>query len=421
MTAGRGSRLARFGAINWALADQALVSGANFLTGILLARFLGLDDFGRFTLAWMAVQFLNSIQHAMINAPMMSIGPKQAPRDEAAYFGAVLAQQAAFAALSFAVLWAGAWASAAAAPDWRLGAVALPLAAAGLAFQVQDHLRRVFFTRARPAAAFAGDALRYGLQLFLLIALASAARLSTATALWAIAAAAGFAALAALAVAERPAWRGAVFAATLARHWRFARWLGASAVMHWLSANLYLLVAGALLGAGAVGALRAAQNLMGVVHIVFQGLENVAPVRAARRVHEGGAAALRAFVFRLAAAVVGASAAVAAVAAAAPAFWLGLVYGPDFAAYGDVLRWYAAIYVALAFALPLRTGLSALEDTRPIFAANLVTVAFAAASCYGFVKVFGLFGALYGMFTMYALMQIVLAWGLHRALARARG
>ncbi len=69
----------------------------------------------------------------------------------------------------------------------------------------------------------------------------------------------------------------------------------------------------------------------------------------------------------------------------------------------------------------MRTGLSALEDTRPIFVANLATVVFAAASCYGFVKIFGLFGALYGMFTMYALMQIVLARGLHRALIRARG
>ena len=33
--------LSRYSHINWALADQTMVSGINFLTGILLARFLG--------------------------------------------------------------------------------------------------------------------------------------------------------------------------------------------------------------------------------------------------------------------------------------------------------------------------------------------------------------------------------------------
>ncbi len=420
MTAGPRRLLARYGHVNWALADQALVSGVNFLTGILLARFLGLEDFGRFTLAWMAVQFLNSIQHAMINAPMMSIGPKQAAGDAPAYFGAVLVQQAAFAALGFALLWAGAVASGAVAPDWRLGAVALPMAAAGAAFQAQDHLRRVFFTQGRPGAAFVSDALRYGGQLVLIVALAAAGDLDAAAALWVIAGVAGLAFAVSFPLAARIAWRSEVFAATLARHWRFARWLGASALMHWLSANIYTLIAGALLGAGAVGALRAAQNLMGVMHIVFQGLENVVPARAVRHLRDGGVSALGGFLVRLGGAMVAVTAVVALIAAAAPAFWLELLYGPGFAGYGDVLRWYAAIYVVLALALPLRAGLNALEDTKPIFIANLAAFIFAALGCYGFVKVFGLFGALYGMFTMYALMQIVLARGLHRALARAR-
>lgn len=420
MTVGSRRLLARYGFVNWALADQALVSGVNFLTGILLARFLGLDGFGRFTLAWMAVQFVNSLQHAMINAPMMSIGPKQAPGDAPAYFGAVLVQQAAFAALGFALLWAGGVASGAIVPDWRLAAIALPTAAAGAAFQAQDHLRRVFFTQGRPGAAFASDALRYGGQIVLIVALAVAGDLDAASALWVIAAVAGLAFVVSFPLVERPAWRAGVFAATLARHWRFARWLGASALMHWLSANVYTLIAGALLGTGAVGALRAAQNLMGVMHIVFQGLENVVPARAVRHLRDGGIEALRGFLVRLGGVMVAATAVVALVAAATPAFWLELIYGPGFAGYGGILRWYAAIYVVLAFALPLRAGLNALENTKPIFVANLAAFVFAALGCYGFIKVFGLFGALYGMFTMYALMQIVLARGLHRALARAR-
>ena len=42
--------LTRHRHFNWALADQIIVSGANFLTALLLARYLGPEEFGRFTL-----------------------------------------------------------------------------------------------------------------------------------------------------------------------------------------------------------------------------------------------------------------------------------------------------------------------------------------------------------------------------------
>ncbi|MFQ5786103.1 MAG: lipopolysaccharide biosynthesis protein [Alphaproteobacteria bacterium] len=413
--------IARYSQVNWALADQALVSGANFLTGILLARFLGIEEFGRFTLAWMAVQFMNSIQFALVSAPMMSIGPKQ-PADAApGYYGATLVQQTAFAGLSFGLLWVGAAAAAALFPDWRAGGLALPLACAALAFQMQDYLRRCFFTRGRPGAAVLNDALRYLAQLAVLVSLAVTVGLDSRAALWTIAGCAAAAAGIGFAGLRDLAWRAGDFAAIAARHWRFARWLGASAVMHWLSGNLFALVAGALLGAPAVGALRAAQNLMAVMHIVFQGLENVVLRQAAQRLKAGGAAALAVYLRDVAGGMLMATAVVAVAAALAPGFWLGLVYGDAFVVYGDVLRWYALIYLVMALTLPLRAGLNTLENTRPIFVANLCSFAFAALGCYGFVKVFGLFGALYGMFTMYALMQIILWWGLRGALKRSDG
>src|ERR1700679_2383760 len=61
----------------WALSDQALVSGANFLTFALLARALGVSEFGVFALSWAMVLLANSVQMALIVSPMMSVGPKQ--------------------------------------------------------------------------------------------------------------------------------------------------------------------------------------------------------------------------------------------------------------------------------------------------------------------------------------------------------
>src|SRR3546814_10183528 len=63
--------------LSWALADQVMVSGSNFLMTVFLARYLGLEEFGRFALAWMAVLFAAGIHYALVAAPMMSIGPKR--------------------------------------------------------------------------------------------------------------------------------------------------------------------------------------------------------------------------------------------------------------------------------------------------------------------------------------------------------
>src|SRR3546814_7993993 len=95
---GRGRGLFLFGTrlllrervLSWALADQVMVSGSNFLMTVFLARYLGLEEFGRFALAWMAVLFAAGIHYALVAAPMMSIGPKQIEADRPAYFGAVL-------------------------------------------------------------------------------------------------------------------------------------------------------------------------------------------------------------------------------------------------------------------------------------------------------------------------------------------
>ena len=118
----------------------------NFLAGILVARYLGIEEFGRYTLAWMVVLFVNSIQHAAINSPMMSIGPKQAEDDAPAYYGAVIFQQLVFGISAFALVWAGVSLSAVLFPEWQVAGLALPLACVTIALQFQDFLRRCFFT-----------------------------------------------------------------------------------------------------------------------------------------------------------------------------------------------------------------------------------------------------------------------------------
>ncbi|MEL6926614.1 MAG: hypothetical protein AAFO94_21420, partial [Bacteroidota bacterium] len=59
------------------LVDQAIVSGGNFVLGILLTRFLGLDHYGVYTLLWMVLLVALSLNHAFISQPLLSLGPQE--------------------------------------------------------------------------------------------------------------------------------------------------------------------------------------------------------------------------------------------------------------------------------------------------------------------------------------------------------
>ncbi len=249
MIDGKRQFIARYAHINWALADQAMISGVNFLTGILLARFLGLEEFGRFTLAWMAILFVCSIQHAAINSPMMSIGPKQVEADITAYYGAVIMQQIGFSCVSFFLLFARGQISSLVFPEWRVEDLALPLAAAALACQFQDFLRRYFFTLGRPLAAFTCDALRYLGQIAVLIWLFVVSRdaIDSAKMLWVIAIVATVAATCSGFIVERMTIDTKKVSVVTSRHWHFSKWLTASALMQWTTGNLFIIAAGACL------------------------------------------------------------------------------------------------------------------------------------------------------------------------------
>ncbi len=128
----------RYRSLNYALIDQAMISAVNFLTGVLLARALGIAEFGVFALAWVVIGIFNGLQSSLVGAPMMSVGPKQSAADAPSYFAAVFLHQAAFAASSVVVLLAGVSLASVYLPEWGLARFVYPLAAATAAYQTQD-------------------------------------------------------------------------------------------------------------------------------------------------------------------------------------------------------------------------------------------------------------------------------------------
>jgi len=374
-----------------------MVSGVNFLTGILLARYLGLDEYGRFTLAWMAVLFFNSIQQAGIIAPMMSLGPKQNGADETGYYSAIIVQQIVWSVLGFFLLWAGVWLSGFIVPQWGVQDLGLPLASALLAWQLQDFLRRYFFARNQSKLAFFNDVISYLGQLALLLALFHWARLTTAGVLWLIALTSAAAVLVGACGLGSLQFSRKTLREITRQHWYSSKWLLGSALIQWTSGNYFIVSLGAIVGTGAVGALRAAQNIMGVTHILFQGLENIVPAGAARSLQIGGKVAMQTYLWKATLMCTGVTSLFCLIVAIAPDWLFTLFYGSDYTGYGYLLWWFAPIYLLISIGLPLRAGLCALSQTRPIFVAYVIMTTFSVLSASFLVDCYGISGALVGI------------------------
>jgi len=396
----------------WALSDQAIVSATNFLTNVMLARFMGLREFGIFVLAWMSVLFVNSLQTALIISPMMSIGPKQEEKDRPSYFGAVVFQELALVTFCFVLVFIALTTSSSLFHHPELKQLALPLAVSALAYQMQDFVRRYFFATRQNCRALADDALSYLTQLPILFLLHREGHLNSATALWVMAGTSIIGMVVGWFWLERIEFHREWIKTVSKRHWKVSRWLTGSALLTWTSGNLFVIAAPVYYGAAAVGVLRASQNLMGATNVWFLGLENIVPVETARRLRVGGIHSMLAYTRSILLKWGGLTLLFATIMAVAPGFWLRLMYGPEMVQYGYVLRLYALLYVMIFVGGPLRAGLQALEFTSPIFWSYSAMTAFSFALAMPSAKWLGLKGTMLGMLGTQILFQSIVATAL---------
>jgi O-antigen/teichoic acid export membrane protein len=411
----------RHGQANWTVFDQAVVSGGNFVTGVLLARALGLEAFGQFTLLWMVVLFVQSIQHAGIIAPMMTLAHSEKQADRPAYYGAVFTHQLIYSATTGLLV----------VPALTLAAmlfglqppaleIQLALIAALTASQVQDFLRRYHFTRDAPVISLIGDMLRFPGQILLIGGLLVFApdRIDVAAALWALTGAALLSAILLAIPIGRLDWSGRALGRVTKSHWRFGRWLSGAAVMSWLSGNVFIIAAGLMIGEAAAGGMRVGQQLIGVLHILFHAMENYIPGRAARVHGEAGAAGLRQFLTRTFWLGSAATAAVGLAIAAAPAFWFDLLFGAEYEPYGWVAYWLGPAYLAIYAGMVAHFGLRTLHRTSPVFLAYAASALISLAAVYPLLNTFGLAGALAGFLIAPLIKFAFMGPALHYELGR---
>lgn len=403
---------ARWASGGLVFADQALVSGANFATTVLLVRGLGLDGFGRFALLWMGVLGVLALQQALIGTPMLTIGPKHGAEGESdgarEYYSGVLRLELAFLAVACAAC------SLAVAPfAHALGLALAPrelavVACAVLARSAQDFVRQNGFARELRQRVFALDVVAYGGQCAALVVLFACGALTSFAAWTTVAVASGTSAVIGLAGYGAHRAPAGALARVWSRHLAMSRWLAGLAVLQWFTSNAFVLAAGALLGPAAAGALKAGQTILGGLHVLLLAVENVVPVRAAALSARGAAHELPAYLARVARTGGLVTLAFSATIAAFPGVLARIFYGSVDAQQELAIRGFALHYLVV-FAITIVTiRLRTAERTRPIFVAQALGAGFAAFGAHATVQAFGLPGAIVGIVLQQVLVLLVL-------------
>jgi O-antigen/teichoic acid export membrane protein len=228
-----------------------------------------------------------------------------------------------------------------------------------------------------------------------LLALFGLTQLDTSAVIWVIATTSAIAATIGLFSVDRPRWERAKFYEVAGRNWRFSKWLLLNSQLDSLGRYPPLLALAALDGSTAVGAAVAAANILGPLHVLYFGLDNVVQPTAARLLTQSGIDEARRFIRRMSV-VLGIPVLTACAAVImAPETLSTIFYGPELLAqYELVVALFGMSYFLGFLRRPLAWLLTATERTRPIAACQAVDSVSALVLCVPLIEEFGLLGYL---------------------------
>ena len=241
------------------MADQCVASASNFAVGIIVARVSGPAGLGAFALAYTVWILLTTIHRSLITDPMAIMGDMR--REDKAKF-----IQCGFAAdvtlgLMAACIIAAVGSALLVLGQHTFGVGMLSVAPWVVMLDLQDYWRWIGFMQGNPRKSLMNDLLFNAVQAlaFGAVFLAGLHSVFAVVSAWGMGAA--VAALYGLRqFSVRPSIRGG--AAFLWSRWPTSRWLAGERTASWGASQLYLIVAGVMLGPAALGGLKAAQGLV---------------------------------------------------------------------------------------------------------------------------------------------------------------
>jgi len=409
-----------------ALADQALVSGASFLTTVLIGRSSLPGQLGAYAIATGILIWLVNAQEALISLPY-TIQRSNEPGRAALQAGQAWLLAASLSVI--AVFGLGIASFTTLLSERYRDAFPIMLALAGIApfVMYRDFARRLAFADLRNFEALILDCAVVPGQLGALGWLAWTGRLTSTSALVAL----GFACAISFIfwcrlVRKRFRLSREGFGDTVRNSWSVGKWLFANQILNALQTQMTLWLVALAVGATATGIYTACLSIALFANPIILGLKNMLWAKAARAFQEsGGARLMREAISD--AALLG----VMLGAFCLPlAFWgdeaLTLLYPSNvYGGYGHIVGVLAFSQLLFGISMPAVIALAGMGLVRLNFLAGAIETALLGVVVWLFVFQWGIFGAAYGMligcafrFTFRWTLVVAILWWRPRLLER---
>ena len=275
--------------------DQALLSLFSLAISLAFIRGANKAEFATFTLCFVAVQLMQSVQNALVSSPLLTLMPARSGEhaktqvlEAGLSFQRHLMAGVGLTSIGFC---AGAWLAGSFSLAMLIGATGL----AALGVMSRELVRAVQFIRQAPQRALAGDAAYVTRAAAGMLGAFIADRLSAPTVL-AVLGLAGLSAslamaLAGMGVRTRSRAPGLPVQQKNERVavWGCARWALPSVVISWTYANAFLFAVEAWMGKGAVADISAARLLLVPLSLLMMGWTMTFRPKAATWLVEGDA------------------------------------------------------------------------------------------------------------------------------------
>lgn len=271
-----------------ALVDQGLISGANFIVGILLARSLAQDEYGAYALAFEVFLFLTIVYGALILEPLSVFGPSVYRSSNREYLGILMRIHVGMSAVIIVGLGVCAWVLNDVSPRGELAPALIGVAIAAPCVLLFWLARRGFYVKLSPRQAAMGALIYAGVVLSGLLAFNHYGLLSPFVAFLLMAAGAAITApvmLARLGISLKLQTATSKATEVIRRHWGYGRWALGSSIAIWFSGAIYYPLLGSVHGLGDAGALKALMNFSSPVGQAFAAM-SLLSLPYASRIHD---------------------------------------------------------------------------------------------------------------------------------------
>ena len=402
------------------LADQAVVSAANFATGVILARACAKEEFGLYMLGFSLVLVALDIQTALLATPYMIHSPRLQAGALRRYSGASFVQQLVLSGTFAAGLMvASVILGLRGTGSKPLAQVLLALGCVIVLIGSREFIRRVCFAHLRMATALLFDTCVAVIQVGGLAVIAWTGHLSASRCYWVIGLACGVAVVGWLGTNHKHLdiiLRDVPGAAS--DNWQLGKWILVSGAVWTLTMNAYPWILNAFHGAAATAVWGACLAVTASGNPLLQGVLNYLGPKLAYSYADAGHDGLRRAVAKCNAIMGAVLLPISVVLVLCGGFLVQLLYGHKYAGNGLVVAVLALGMAANAAVFSYSRALFALDRADLDFAINVAALVLSIGCGVPLVKWLGPLGAAYSLTAVSMGSAVLRALAFHVVMAR---